>query len=447
MSYVHRHLKLPRRTFLKGAGAAIALPWLDAMSPALTWREPEGPTRALFVFAPNGVKMDEWRPAQTGREFDLPRLLSPLAEHRPDFSVLSGLDLDNARSHGDGPGDHARASAAFLTCEHPVKTGGSDIRVGVSIDQVIAQEVGHQTPFPSLELGMERGRSAGACDSGYSCAYSNNIAWRTPTTPVAKEVDPRAVFRRLFGDPGGPDAEARAARRKRLRSVLDVVRADVSDLNGRLSSADRQKLDEYLTSVRELEQRLERAEREANEGPDVPVPEGLLDRGNYEHRLGLMYEMIALAFQTDATRTVTFMLGNAGSNISYRWLGIPEGHHNLSHHRGDEKKHAKIASINHYHVTQFARLLDRLKATEDAGQTMLDRAIIVYGSGIADGNRHAHVDLPILLCGHGNGALHPGQHMVSAKGTPLANLYLSLLGGIGIEREKFGDSTGALAGV
>lgn len=446
MANIVRKLHVPRRAFLRGAGASLALPWLDAMAPALRprRRRPEQPTRALFVFAPNGVNMDEWRPTAAGPSYELQPTLAPLAPVRDRVTVLSGLDLEVARSQGDGPGDHARAAAAFLTCTHPVKTGGADVRAAISVDQVVAQALGQHTRFPSLELGMEGGRSAGVCDSGYSCAYSNNVAWRSPTTPVAKETRAAAVFTRLFGDPADHDRERTTQRRRELRSVLDAVRGDARDLEGRLSGADRAKLDQYLTAVRELEQRLARADREANERPAISVPQNLAHPRSYSEHLDLMYELIALAFQTDATRTITFMLGNAGSDRSYPFLGISDGHHYLSHHRGDPDKHQKIATINRFHVERFAALLTRLRTTDEAGTNLLDRSMIVFGSGIADGNRHDHVDLPILLAGGGNGTLYRGRHIACKKGTPLANLYLSLMARLGIERERHGDSTGPL---
>lgn len=436
-----RKLHLPRRTFLKGVGVSLALPWLEAMVPALSPRRSgQRPARAMFVFAPNGMKMDEWRPAAIGRDFALPPILEPLAPVRGDVSVLSGLVLDAARAHGDGPGDHARACSAFLTCAHPRKVG--PIEVGVSVDQVIAAEVGAQTKFASLELGMERGSRAGQCDSGYSCAYSHNVSWRTPTTPVAKESDPRAVFTRLFG---GADEQGDRQRRE-LRSILDAVRADARELDGRLAPADRAKLDEYLTAVRELELRLARAEVDAGEASAVQAPAGLDRRGPFPERLAAMYELIALALQTDVTRTVTFMVGDAGSRQTYGFLGIPEEHHELSHHRGDADKHARIARINRFHIEQFATFLQRLRATDDDGESLLARSMIVYGSGIADGNSHDHGDLPILLAGGGNGSLRLGAH-VDCGEAPLADLYLGLLGRLGIQRERFADSRGPLAGL
>ena len=436
-----RRRPLDRRTFLRGAGAVVALPWLDAMVPALSRCAP--PVRAVFVFSPNGMKMDDWTPRDKGSSYIAPFLLEPVQEHRKDVLILSGLTLDGGRSHGDGPGDHARAAGSYLTCAHPKKTGGANIHCGTSVDQEIAGAVGSATPFASLELGMERGRRAGVCDSGYSCAYSNNIAWKTPTTPVAKETDPREVFTRLFGDPDDAlDAEERARQEQRRRSVLDSVLADAKSLTAKLGTADRAKLDEYLTAVRELEQRLDQAEAK---GPEVEVPRGLArPRGPYEDRLALMYELIALCLQTDRSRVVTFMLGNAGSNRSYRSLEVPEGHHDLSHHGGKKHKLAQIRKINRWQVEQFAAFLDRLAAAEDGGTSLLDQSMILFGSAIADGNAHRHEDLPVLLAGRAGGSLRGGRHLAFPRETPMANLYLGLMDRMGVRRETFADSKGRI---
>lgn len=437
-----RNRALDRRTFLRGTGACLALPWLDAMQPAIA-PEPPPVRRALFVFAPNGMKMDEWKPAKSGRDFELPFLLEPLQPVRSRLTVLTGLAIDGGRAHGDGPGDHARAAASYLTCVHPKKTGGADIQAGVSVDQVLAAAIGGNTQFASLELGLERGAAAGICDSGYSCAYSNNISWRTPSTPVTKETDPRAVFARLFGDAdAAQDAVARARQRAGDRSVLDAVLADGKALAQRLGAADRSKLDDYLGAVREVEQRL----RQVREEPVPAVPAGLLDAGaGYGQRLDLMYELLALAFAADRTRVATLMLGNAGSNRSYRFLGVPDGHHDLSHHGGDANKLAGIRAINRFHVERFAVFLQRLAALRDGSSDLLAASAIVYGSGLSDGNRHNHDDLPVLLCGGGGGAIAGGRHVVMAQETPMANLYVALLAVLGAPTERFADSTGALA--
>ena len=438
-----RNLALDRRTFLRGAGALVALPWLDAMQPARGALAP-APRRALFVFAPNGKKMDEWTPAEPGKLGTLPYLLEPLAPLQRRVTVFTGLALDGGRAHGDGPGDHARAAASFLTCAHPRKTGGADLQAGVSVDQVLAARHGAATAFPSLELGMERGAAAGVCDSGYSCAYSNNVSWRTPTTPTGKEHEPRAVFARLFGDPEQAlGAAAAQAQRQRTRSVLDAVRADANALRGALGGGDRAKLDDYLTAVRELERRLQRADTEAPPAP-AASPE-LLAARSLPERLAAMYELLALAFAADRTRIATFMLGNAGSNRSYPFVGVPDGHHEVSHHGRKPEKLAAIRAINRFHVERFAAFLQRLAGQRDGDGDLLANTLVVYGSGISDGDRHNHDDLPALLCGEGGGRHRPGAHVRFAKATPMANLYLAVLHAFGGDEPRFGDSTEPLA--
>ena len=433
---------LDRRTVLRGIGASLALPWLDAVVPALRTRSEPRPLRCVFVFAPNGKKMDEWKPAAAGRNFTLPYLLEPLQGVRSRLTVFSGLAIDGGRGHGDGPGDHARAAASFLTCAHPFKTGGADIRVGTSIDQVIAARVGHATEFPSLQLGMEKGSSAGACDSGYSCAYSNNVSWRDESTPLAKATSPRAVFTRLFGDPAGVQGAADAARERRRRaSVLDAVQADAKALAGRLGPADRRKLDQYLGAVRELEQRLARTESVRAE---VAVPRGLVEAGSFPEQLDLMYELLAMAIATDRTRIASFMLGNAGSNRSYPFLDVPQGHHEVSHHGKQPDKLAAIRRINRFHVEALARFLGSLEGRNEEGESLLARTHVVYASGIGDGDRHNHDNLPVLLCGGGRRAT-AGQHVDLGRETPMANLYLAIAQAMGLEISSFADSTGALA--
>ncbi len=439
-----RRLALDRRTFLRGAGAALALPWLEAMAPALR-RAPPPPLRAVFVFAPNGMKMDDWTPAREGRDFELPFLLEPLQPFRKSLTVCSGLTIDGGRAHGDGPGDHARAAASYLTCAHPLKTGGADIRAGVSVDQVIAAEIGGQTAFPSLELGMERGSVAGVCDSGYSCAYSNNISWRSESVPVAKEADPRAVFARLFGDPGAAlGAAERERQRLQQESVLDAVLADANALRGRLGGADRDKLEQYLTAVRELEQRLQKAAAPAEAAP-VAVPDGLRQgQLGIPERLDLMYELIVLALQADRTRVVTFMLGNAGSNRSYKFLDVPEGHHDLSHHGDQPEKLAGIRKINRFHTERLAAFVGRLQRATEADADLLRHSLVLFGSGIGDGNRHNHDNLPMLVLGRGGG-VDGGRHLRFPKETPMADLYLAVLHRFGVKRQGFADSRGPLA--
>lgn len=443
MTQPFHNRSLSRRTVLRGLGAALALPWLDAMAPA-RGRLPASPRRALFVFLPNGVKMDEWRPTASGQGMDLPYLLAPLSPVRERLTVWSGLAIDGGFAHGDGAGDHARAAASFLTCAHPRKTGGADLHAGVSVDQVLAAAIGSATPFPSLELGLERGAAAGICDSGYSCAYSNNISWRAPATPVAKETEPRAVFARLFGDPDAAlDGAGRRDRRAALASVLDAVLGDVASLRRDLGAADRRKLDEYLTAVRELEQRTER--EAAADVEAAAVPADVLQRGDtFPERLDAMYELLALALATDRTRVATLMLGNAGSNRSYRFLDVPQGHHDLSHHGGDAQKLAGIRAIDRFHVEHFAAFLQRLQAQRDGDGDLLGQSMVVFASGIGDGDRHNHDDLPVLLAGGGGGAVRGDRHEVVPRRTPMANLYLAVLRAMGVAAESFADSTGAV---
>ncbi len=435
--------KLSRRAVLRGVGAAVALPWLESMAPAagLARADKAAPTRMAFFYVPNGVHMPDWTPAATGSEFELPWILEPLAPVKNDLLVLSGLAQDGAYAHGDGGGDHARGLACFLTGVHPVKTDGADIRVGVSVDQLAAQAAGKHTRFPSLELGIERGAQSGNCDSGYSCAYSSNIAWRSPTQPVAKEVDPRLVFERLFGTPGGRSGAGGESRRKYGRSVLDFVAEDARALDRRLGAGDRRKVDEYLGSLREIERRLAFVE---GEGQDTGLtkPGGIPE--DHRDHIRLMLDLLVVAFRADLTRIATFLFANEGSNRSYGFLDVPEGHHELSHHGGDAAKHAKIRKINRFHVELFAEFLARLKAVPEGDGTLLDHAMIVYGSGIGDGNRHNHDHLPILLAGSGCGTIRPARHVDHGGKTPLNNLYLSMLDRMDAPAESLGDSTGRL---
>lgn len=446
---------LSRRTVLRGLGTAMALPFLEAMLPGSRLLAAGGakqvampPKRVAFLFVPNGVNQAHWIPKSVGRDFVLPSILEPLSPFQDDLLILSGLTNHVGRANGDGPGDHARSAAGFLTGAQPVKTDGARIRAGVSVDQVAAHAIGHETRFPSLELSCEGGGNSGNCDSGYSCAYSNNISWAGPETPMAKEVDPRRVFDRLFG--GGTPGERQRGLDRRLSrraSVLDFVREDARRLEGVLGGSDRRKLDEYMTSVRDIERRLAAAGRIPSTA-EVEAPEGLPEepgrRIPYDEHIRLMNEMLVLAFQTDSTRIATFMIAREGSNRNYRSIGVPDGHHDLSHHQGNPEKLEKIRQINRFHIEQFAHLVERLRSIPEGDGTLLDHSMIVYGAGIADGNRHNNENLPIVIAGKGGGTIETGRHVAYPIETPLCNLYVSLLERMGVHVDEFGDSTGAL---
>jgi hypothetical protein len=402
------------------------------------------PVRMAFSYVPNGIIMEDWTPAAAGSLKALPSILEPISEFRGDVMLLSGLTHNNGRALGDGPGDHARAAASFLTGVHPKKTDGADIRNGISVDQVAAELVGGRTRFASIELGVEHGRLAGNCDSGYSCAYSNSISWRSETTPMPPEVNPRLVFERLFGRPGESDDPVARAKRKRYeKSILDFVQQDTRKLQSELGPTDRRKLDEYLTGVREIEKRIEAGEAAAaRTTPSMDRPSGV--PVDFAEHAKLMFDLQVVAFQTDQTRIATFMLAREGSNRTYREIGVPGGHHGLTHHRNDEEKIRKISKINRYHMELFSYFLKRLDSIQEGDGTLLDHSMVLYGSGLADGNKHTHHDLPVLVAGRAAGGLHPGRHLRYDTETPMANLYLTLLDRMGVHPEEIGDSTGRL---
>lgn len=449
-----RHASLSRRRFLRGVGACLALPAMESLrlpaavaapgaAPAATTAS-GAPLRLAFVYFPNGAIPSAWWPEGRGSDFALGRTLESLAPLRHRLQVVGGLDHVHATPGPDGPGDHARASGTFLTGVRVRKTAGSDIHAGVSIDQVAARQVGHLTRFPSLELSCDAVRKSGSCDSGYSCAYQYNLAWSSPTTPVAPEPNPRLLFERLFG--AGSHGERRQnlrLRRERQRSILDFVLDDARDLGRELAADDRGKLDQYLTSVREIEGRIERAERfaDAVPDPDRDTPAGVPeDFGDY---IDLMSDLLVLAFQTDSTRVATFLLANEGSNRAFPEIGIAEGHHYLTHHQNRAEMIEKVEAIDRWYVARFARLLEKLEAATDLdGHSLLHNAMIVYGSGNADGNRHTHTNLPVLLAGGGGGTLRPGR-LVEAGGIPMSNLFLGLADRLGLQGvDRHGDSTG-----
>lgn len=438
---------LPRRTFLRGVGTVIALPFLEAMMPAgarAATLTKKSPLRMAFVYVPNGKHMPDWTPKTEGANFELPYILEPLKNVRDRVSVLSNLMQNTARALGDGPGDHARAVSTFLTGVHPKKTSGADISVGISIDQVAAQKLGSATRFPSLELGCERGAQAGNCDSGYSCAYSSNVSWSSPNTPVAKEVDPKLVFERLFGNGQSGEMEESRARRERYRkSILDFVSEDAQQLKSQLGVRDQRKLDEYFTGVREIEKRIEIASRTGDPAAaGISKPTGIPK--DYGEHMKLMSDMLALAFQADLTRFSTLMFANDGSNRPYRQIGISEGHHDLSHHGRNPEKQAKLRQINRYHVEHLAYLLEKLNGIQEADGTVLDNSMIVYGCCISDGDRHNHDELPVLFAGRGGGTIKSGRHIRYPEETQMTNLFMCMLDRLGLHEDHFGDSTGRL---
>jgi hypothetical protein len=435
---------LPRRTFLRGMGVTLALPLLDAMTPAISSSVGAKPVVRLgFVYVPNGIIMDKWSPAAEGRDFPFAPTMKPLEPYRDRLLVLSGLAQVNGRALGDGAGDHARAGATFLTGVHPKKSE-TNIRAGISADQVAAQELGKYTQLASLELGIESNQLAGGCDSGYSCAYTNTISWRSEMTPLPVENNPRALFERLFGDGESTDAAARLALLEKQRSILDYVSGSIDRLGKSVGPSDRAKLTEYLDSIRDIERRIQKAEQQ-NAALKLPVmerPTAVPDE--FEDHVKMMMDLQVLAFQTDMTRVISMMMAREGSNRPYRSIGISDGHHDCTHHQNNQEKIDKIIKINELHVKMFAYMLERMKATPDGDGNLLDHSMVLYGSSISDGNRHTHHDLPVVLAGGGGGHVKGNRHVVYPKDTPLNNLLLSMLEKAGVPVEKLGDSTGKL---
>lgn len=442
-----------RRHFLRGLGAAIGLPALHSLpmsrvlasEPAkLATTATGAPLRTAFVYFPNGAIPASWWPGGEGADFQLKRTLEPLESVKGLLQILGGLNHKTAEGEKDGAGDHARGLGTFLTGVRLNKSA-TDVRAGVSIDQVLARRIGHLTRFPSLELACDSVRKAGACDSGYSCAYQFNLSWSSPTTPMPAESNPRLAFERLFGA-GAPGERAKNLERRRQeqKSILDFALDDARAMQRRLDSPDRGKLDQYLTSVREIETRIQNAERFGEvRDPGIEAPDGI--PADYEAYVQLMFDMLLLAFQTDSTRIATMMLAHDGSNRSFDQIGITEGHHDLTHHQNRPDWVAKVADIDRWYATQFAGFLEKLRSTEDAdGKTLLENSMIVYGSGNADGNRHTHTNLPVILAGGGGGTLTAGRY-VKHGSKPLTSLYLSLAERLGVEDvERFGDSEGRL---
>jgi len=442
-----------RRGFLRGLGASVALPALDIFRPllaagvekAVATTASGAPLRMAYLYIPNGVNLEFWRPEGGNSSYKMGETFKPMEALRNDFQIFTGFEQKNASAGGDGAGDHARGVATFLTSARARKTAGSDISLGISADQIAALAAQNSTRLSSLELSADGVRKAGQCDSGYSCAYQFNLSWRSENQPMTPESNPRAVFERLFG---AGDAKERATslgqRYASKKSVLDFVQQDAKALQKYLGRSDRHKMDEYLTGVREIERQIEKAEAMGIPAdPGVPAPEAQPD--SYKEQLRLMFDMMVLAFKTDSTRISTFLMAHDGSNRSFQDIGVSDGHHSLSHHQRNPKNLEKLAKIDLFYMEQLAYFLDRLKNTPDVdGKSLLHNSMIVYGGCISDGDKHNHNDLPIIVAGNAGGAFSPGRHVELGEDVPLANLYLRMLEEFGVKEKRFGDSTGAL---
>lgn len=443
---------LNRRNFLRGFGAAVAVPALESMNPlmAATGRSVAttakgSPMRMAFLSVPNGVNLDHWRPKGTGANYKLGKSMASLEGLKNDMQVFTGFSHKHATAGRDGAGDHARSNATFLTGQRAKKTAGSDIKIGVSVDQVAARKVEEFTRLPSLELTCDGVRTSGHCDSGYSCAYQFNLSWRSETQPMTPESNPRQVFERLFGAGSNKDrTQSLAQRLASKKSILDFISDDAKAMHRHLGRNDQHKLDQYLTGVREIERQVEKGESlGAVIDPGVPAP---TDKpGSYAEHIKLMMDMMVLAFQTDSTRISTFLLAHDGSNRSFKEVGVSEGHHNISHHKGKKENLEKIQKVDEFYLAKLAYFMQKMKDTEDVdGNSLLYNSMIVYGSGISDGNRHNHDDLPVIVGGNAGGAFEAGRHVDLRDEVPLSNLYVRMLNEFGVEDKSFGDSTGAL---
>lgn len=446
-----------RRAFLRGVGASIALPAFRSLGAEVKVAKTlargvtatGAPLRMAYLYVPNGVIMDKWRPEGTGSDFRFNHSMKSLSPFKKDLQIIKGFEQINGTAGPDGAGDHARAGATFLTGARPRKTAGADIKLGVSVDQMAASYIGSETRLSSLELSCDAVRKSGRCDSGYSCAYQYNLSWRSSTQPMTPESNPRLVFERLFG---GGDNEARkkslAKRRAEKRSILDIVMADAKSMNNQLGRNDRNKLDEYITGVREVERRIEKAESFGPPpDPGVAAPAEGVPR-EYQEHIRLLFDMMLLAFKTDQTRISSFLLAHDGSNRNFTHMGVNEGHHGLSHHRNDRRKIDQIVKIDTFYNEQLAYFLERMKAAEDVdGKSILHNSMIVWGSGLSDANRHTHEDLPIILAGNAGGEFNPGRHLDLGQSVPLNNLYMRMLHEAGAKTDRLGDSTDVLKGV
>ncbi len=431
---------LPRRTFLRGLGATVALPFLDAMVPAMSAAATKGMPRFTAIYTGNGCNMYDWTPATEGIGFALSPTLKPIEAFRDRTTVVTGLDNYQATDQGDSGGQHPRAAPAFMSCVHPKQTEGADVRAGVTIDQIIADKICRDSKLSSLELAVDRNDVVGACDHGYACAYMNSLSWKTPTMPLPAETNPRFVFERMFGS--GDTAEQRLARAQEDRSILDGVTAEISKLRNRLGGNDRQKLGEYLDAIRDVEQRIAKAES-YNSGFDIPDrPVGVPE--SFKEYAEIMFDLQALAFQADITRVSSFMIARENVNRSYEEIGLPEAHHSISHHGNNPEKMKQYTKLNTYHVEMLAYYLKKLSSIADGDGTLLDRTVVLYGSGMSDGNVHNNYNVPVVVVGGKDQGLRGNRHLKYPKGTPLANLSLTLIERFGVDMKKFGDSTGDL---
>ncbi len=460
-----RHHSLNRRRFLRGLGVCLALPAMESVLPrrlladtAATSLGTAGaattatgaPLRMAFLTFANGCYPGKWFPTGEGKDFEFNDTMKPLVNVKDKIQVLGGLNDDSANAGSDGPGDHGRGGGTILTAVRCKKTEGADIRAGISVDQVAAQFMGHLTPFPSLQMSCDIVQNAGNCDSGYACVYQKNVSWSSPTSPLVPENNPRLLFERLFGTGATPAERLQSLqlRKTQQRSVLDFVASETRDFSRGLSTRDNQKLDEYLTSVREIEQRIQRAETSSDQHPDPgrDAPDGI--PASFKDYVRLNLDMLHLAFLTDNTRVATFMFAGDGNNRDFAEIGVPEGHHFCTHHHNDPDLIAKTCTIENWYVAQLAYFLEKMEATKDVdGNSLLHNSMIMYGTGIADGNRHNHQNLPVILAGAGGGTLTPGRYIQNDP-SPIANLYLSMLDRMGVpSMERFGDSTGRLTDV
>ena len=434
-----------RRTLLRGTGAVLALPLMEAMMPASS-RAAEAAAAARkrlhVIYAPNGMMMEHWTPAKAGADYEMTPILKPLEPYRNKFQVISGLDHGQAEALGDGAGDHGRCCGTYLTGMHVKKTEGADLTNGISMDQVVAKQYAELTQIPSLEMGLEPPSLVGSCDTGYSCAYTNTLSWSNPSTPLPVTVNPREIFERLFGDGDSLDAKSRLAVLKRQASILDFVAEDAKRLSGNMGANDRKKLDEYLTSVRDIERRIQKAESGGAVAlPDYARPSGIPDK--FADHAQMMIDLMVLAAQADLTRVNTLMLAREVSGRSYPEIDVPDAHHPMSHHGNDPEKIAKLTKINTLHMEQVAYYLKRMSETKDGNGTLLDNTLLLAGASLADPNKHSHKDLPTIVAG---GLTAGNRHLVAEKGTPMTNLMLSMMDQLDVKADKLGDSTGRLTG-